>query len=633
VFKAEDLALERYVAVKLLHPELAEDPTFLHRFRAEARSVASLNHPFVLRVFDWGEDAEGPYLVLEYLVGGSLRHLLDRGYRLTHAQAATVGAQAAEGLAYAHSRGLVHRDIKPANLLFDEEGRVRVADFGVARALADTTWTERGAMIGTVRYAAPEQAQGQPLDGRADVYALALVLYEAVSGVVPFVADTTLATLMARVGAALPNHEALGPLDNVLVRACAPERDARLSAAGLAARLDALASALPTPAPLPLDIPAAALARPPRRTSTPSYPDASGEETLQVVRGLPTARTAPGTGTWSDTVVPASGHQVFDVELLERPAPTSGPPAAASSPKRRRWGRWAVAALVVAALAAAGIYIADRAKLFTPSHPVPNLLGATLASAHRSVARLHFHVSAQRPRYSITVPEGAVISQQPRAGVSLKEGSTIEVVPSKGLPPETIPSLSGLDCTGAQRVLTVANLVGTCPTSAAAYSTTVPQGQVISWSYNGATNPTVAPYHSTIVIAISQGLPPVTIPSVAGQSYAQAQAALQAAGLQSTESQQTSTTVPAGQVTGTNPAAGATVPHGSTVTVYVSTGPPLVAVPSLDKDTVAQATAALNAVGLKLGSVYGPSGGKVFASNPSSGTTVQIGSSVSIYVQ
>ena len=162
----------------------------------------------------------------------------------------------AQGLAYAHVRGLVHRDIKPANLLFDEEGRVRVADFGVARALAEAAWTEpAGAMVGTARYISPEAAEGKPVDGRADVYSLALVLYEAVTGTVPFVTDTTMGTLAARIGQPLPHHEALGPLDDVLARAAAPETSARLDAAGLAARLGALAAALPTPAPLPLVIP------------------------------------------------------------------------------------------------------------------------------------------------------------------------------------------------------------------------------------------------------------------------------------------------------------------------------------------------------------------------------------------
>ena len=189
-------------------------------------------------------------------MGDHLRDLLDRDIRLSLSQAAQLGTEVAQGLAYAHLRGLVHRDIKPANLLFDEEGRVRVADFGVARALAEAAWTEpAGAMVGTARYISPEAAEGKPVDGRADVYSLALVLYEAVTGVVPFVTDTTMGTLAARIGQPLPHNDLLGPLDDVLARAAAPDVASRLDAAGLAARLGALASALPTPSPLPLIMP------------------------------------------------------------------------------------------------------------------------------------------------------------------------------------------------------------------------------------------------------------------------------------------------------------------------------------------------------------------------------------------
>ena len=167
VYVAEDVTLRRRVAVKLLHPALADDEAFLKRFQAEARVVAALRHANIVRVYDWGEDAGAPYLVMELLEGGSLRSLLDAGHRLTPSQAAVVGADVARGLDYAHRRGLVHRDIKPANLLFDEEGRVCIADFGVARALAEATWTEpAGAVLGTARYAAPEQVRGRAWTGR-----------------------------------------------------------------------------------------------------------------------------------------------------------------------------------------------------------------------------------------------------------------------------------------------------------------------------------------------------------------------------------------------------------------------------------------------------------------------------------
>src|SRR5207249_1877860 len=224
VFLGEDVTLRRRVAVKVLHAALAEDESFLRRFRAEAQAAAALNHPNIMRVYDWGEAEDGPYLVLEHLGGGSLRDVLDRGGTLSPSQALLVGLEAARALAYAHRRGLVHRDIKPANLLFDEEGRLCIADFGLARALAEAAWTEpAGALLGTARYASPEQAQGSSVDGRADVYALALVLVEAVTGEVPFAADTTIGTLMARVGAELEPSAALGPLGPAGAKAAAPE--------------------------------------------------------------------------------------------------------------------------------------------------------------------------------------------------------------------------------------------------------------------------------------------------------------------------------------------------------------------------------------------------------------------------
>src|SRR5690606_497605 len=182
----------------MLHQGLASDETFLRRFRAEAQAAAAMNHPHIMAVYDWGEE-DVPYLVSEYLGGGSLRGMLDAGHRLSVSQALLVGLEAARGLEYAHRQKIVHRDIKPANLLFDEEGRPRIADFGSARALAEAGWTEEGTVVGTARYASPEQAKSEPLTGKSDIYALGLVLIEAVTGEVPFTGDTPISTLVARI--------------------------------------------------------------------------------------------------------------------------------------------------------------------------------------------------------------------------------------------------------------------------------------------------------------------------------------------------------------------------------------------------------------------------------------------------
>ena len=211
-------ASSRRVAVKVLHSALAEDVGFLRRFRAEAQVAASLHHPNIMAVYDWGED-EQPFMVVELLEGGSLRTMLDRGNLLTIAQAARIGRDVADALDYAHSRGIVHRDVKPANLLFDEHGVVRIADFGLARALAEASWTEpAGAVFGTARYASPEQARGVQLDARSDLYSLALVLVEAVTGTIPFGADTTIGTLAARTQQPIVAPAEMGPLQAVVER-------------------------------------------------------------------------------------------------------------------------------------------------------------------------------------------------------------------------------------------------------------------------------------------------------------------------------------------------------------------------------------------------------------------------------
>src|SRR5689334_11254972 len=253
VYVADDVRLRRRVAVKVLHTALADDSGFLRRFRAEAQLAASLHHPNVMAVYDWGED-DVPFMVLELLEGGSLRSMLDRDHRLTPSQAAHVGRQVAAALEYAHVRGLVHRDIKPANLLFDEHGIVRVGDFGLARALAEASWTEpAGALLGTARYASPEQAMGVQLDARSDLYSLALVTVEAVTGRVPFAADTPIGTLAARTQRPLLAPPELGPLAPIIERAGHIDADERYpDAATMRAALSDAADALPRPAPLAL---------------------------------------------------------------------------------------------------------------------------------------------------------------------------------------------------------------------------------------------------------------------------------------------------------------------------------------------------------------------------------------------
>ena len=643
VFLAEDVSLQRHVAVKVLQPGLATDEAFLKRFRAEARSVASLNHPHVLRVFDWGEDTDGPYLVLEYLGGGSLRDLLDRGTLLSHSQAAQLGTEVAQGLAYAHVRGLVHRDIKPANLLFDEEGRVRVADFGVARALAEAAWTEpAGAMVGTARYISPEAAEGKPVDGRADVYSLALVLYEAVTGTVPFVTDTTMGTLAARIGQPLPHDPALGPLDDVLARAAAPDVGARLDAAGLAARLGALAAALPAPVPLPLVIPHLEAATPIPGFRAPGVPELTETGVAAVGSATSTSSTAVAPLAAGAPVGTKAGPgEIFDAEPYGGAGGRrgggagrsgggggGGPTPSRTRSRRRMW--WIIGAVAVAVIVAGGLVAAFETNVFTPSHPTPALVNLPLSQARADVAKVNMTLAVGAPVRSITVGAGDVVSQSPKPGTSLKEGSTINVVISGGKPDVTVPSLANMSCAQAATTLQAAHLQASC--TPGSYDNNVPATVIISWSSGSTQDPTKAPYGSTITIVPSLGHQPATVPNIP-QTYTfnQAQAALQAVGLTATQNTQSSPTVPSGDVISTNPASGAQAPYGSSVTVNVSTGPPTTTVPNVIQDTVSQATSALQQAGLSVSGVSGSPNSNVIGTQPSVGSTVPTGSSVQLY--
>ena len=623
VYVAEDVSLRRRVAIKVLHPALAGDEGFLRRFRAEAQVVAALRHPNILRVYDWGEDGGAPYLVMELLEGGSLRSLLDRGNLLSPAQAASIGADAARALDYAHRRGLVHRDIKPANLIFDDEGRLSVADFGLARALAEATWTEpAGAVVGTARYAAPEQVRGQSLDSRADVYSLALVLIEATTGTVPFASDTTLGTLMARVERDVDIPEGLGPLGPALASAGASDREQRLDAAGFVDALDTVAAKLPPPAPLTLAAPSLVGFV----ESDPNPTEYPGRTRLFDVASIEAeeARSAPATAAG---VVGATPERSGAAPTAWEPGDG---PAREEPPAGRTRRRLRIAALVLAVLlliggGTAGALVATRA--LTPTHPVPRLVGDSEAQAKAALKPLHLHLTVYKREYS-NQPAGTVLAQRPSRG-SAREGSSIGVLLSLGPQPVNVPTnLANTPLDAAEAAILALGLrVGTITHQT---STTVPAGVVISSTPNSGT---LLPGQA-VNLVVSSGKPTVAVPTLAGtasgQSFATAQSALQAVGLGSVESDQFSDTVPKGQVIGTNPAAGAQANVGSQVTVLISKGPDLVAVPDVRGQSVGQASQILAQDGFNVTGVTGNPNKPVSGTSPPANSMVHRGSNVQI---
>ena len=680
VYLADDVKLRRRVAVKVLHASLADDDAFLVRFQREAEALAPLSHPNIVVVHDvnHGVNALGepPYLVTEYLAGGSLRNVLDIGYRLSLSQATIVGLEAARGLQFAHARGLVHRDIKPANLLFGDDQRVRIADFGLARALADFGRTEpSGSPVGTTRYLSPEQARGTVLDGRSDIYSLALVLIESVTGSVPFTADTWQGMAMARMDATLEPPEEMGVLVPVLEQAGALDPARRLDAVRLVEALEQVARNLPRGERLPFDgsmiLERGALLedRDPTQHITsvagrPAHAAAAGQaggssvfdvalhegETGSTAGGPPDViDLPPGTVLFDEPLehdppelvsrsarsarspkrpvgAPATEPVVAETQTHSRPnggdSPTAPTSAEVAGARKRRRKRIVVGIALVAVVGGLLAFVQSRR---VPSHPVPSLANESLASARQQLALLDIDLRSAGTTFSDTVQSGLIISQDPAAGQKLKEGATVVVRVSKGVEPVEVPTLSGQTLEGARALIADRGLkISNPPTFSS--SETVPEGQVIDWSPKGKIPP-----HSIVRVVMSSGLPTVLIPKVSGLLPDDAVQTLTTLGLIGTRAQAYSEITPKGKVAFTTPKSGTEVKKGSTVTVSVSRGPERVAVPNVVGMIPADANAVLRAVGLLVSSTVGAPDVPVEYTRPRRTTLVQRNSSVILY--
>jgi serine/threonine-protein kinase len=642
VFVADDVNLRRRVAIKLLHPGLAGDEGFLRRFRAEAQAVASLRHPNILTVYDWGEDAGSPYLVTELLEGGTLRAMLDRDTLLSPSQAAAVGADAARALDYAHRRGIVHRDIKPANLIFDDEGRVRVADFGLARALAEATWTEPvGAVVGTARYAAPEQVRGERLDSRADVYSLALVMVEAITGTVPFATDTTIGTLMARVERPLkapPETAALAP---VLDAAGAVEPAARPDAGAFARRLDRAAAALPLAAPLQL---------------------ASPIDTGEVEEDLVAPTEYPGQPKLYD-------HDRAEVHQLGEPA-SSSVAAGADDPSHdagsgeEDQGSPDLAGAALASAVLTGAALAGPPGDGLPGDGLPDSAPVTAASpgegsnSEVEPAETRSEASGETLALDDLEPAPASLagSRRPFAlpptpgprrrrrrlrRVLVATTGLLLVAAGTGLglaasraattPTHPVPYVVGLTSTEAQGRLSAEKLAMAVTSSI--YSAHQTKGTVLS--QDPATGR--LDEGKTVDVVVSLGPAPVQVPSLAGQDAAAAAQVLKDLGLVAGKQTEVySMTVPAGHVISSSPDRGALLP-GQSVNLVVSKGKPLAPVPAVGPgETITSYQAALRAAGLVGVESYVYSNtfgkGQVIGTTPAPGASLVVGSTVTVEV-
>lgn len=689
VYLADDTTLGRQVAVKLLHEALSQDQAFLDRFAREARMAAQLQHAHIVAVHDWGYDGE-PFIVNEFCSGGSLRSMLDRGRMLTPSQALLVGLEAARALEHAHRRGVVHRDIKPSNLLFDADGRLRIADFGLARALAEASTTEpTGAVLGTARYASPEQARGQTVDGRGDVYSLALVLVEAVTGRVPFEADTTIGTLMARVEQAMEPPEELGPLVRPLEGAGAVEVADRLDAGGLSVMLMATAERLPRPEPLPLVGALAAGAAPVgdptehgTRTVTDQPSVGSAGDPPPVVAGIPPATDSAGTpraagsptdaadpvdadaGTpggvhWDDEPEIISTGSAFTPETVASLDPRTaefdpGPEPAFTRREHRRLERSTARALatqqsaaraaydsvpsahsrrrwpwvIVALLLIGGVGAAiwfARESSEVAAVAAPDLIGGSLDDAESAAEANGWELEKLEGRPG-EVPIGEIYLQDPVAGTELVEGDTLRVTVSLGEPLATIPpDLIGLSVEDVGLRLSAIGLM--LGEEIPRFDEDVPAGLVLEVS---SVVPDL-PRGTEVDVIVSSGPAPREVPSgLVGMEVQEATALVESARFVVTVDRRYDEEVPEDSVIEVDPAEGTELEVQSEVILVVSDGPEPVEIPDVEGLDVLTAAEMLEEVGLCIGETEGPANNEVLTTDPPAGEVVDVDTCVRI---
>jgi serine/threonine-protein kinase len=598
VFLARDQLLDRPVAVKVLFPEYSTDPAFVARFRREAQAAANLNQPNIVAVYDWGKDDSTYYIVMEYVDGRSLADLIRTEGPLHPDRAADIAIDIAAALGFAHRNGVIHRDVKPGNVLLTTQGRIKVADFGIARARDATTddpLTQAGTVMGTATYFSPEQAQGLPLDPRSDLYSLGVVMYEMVTGKPPFPGDNPVAIAYRHVQDQPEPIRSINPdvpadFEAIVDKLLAKQPIERYaSAEDLRADLRRFRQGEP--------VLAAAAA-------TAAVPAAAGAAATQAV---PTATTAiPATKATTPPLVEE------EVEQYE---------------EKRRW--WFIPLVILLLAALGGLVFLLFRTIFDDDEPatlipVPRVIDLTEEQATAELDSLGFEVRVEREDND-TVADGTVFGQDPEPGTQLEEGSEVTITVSSGATTGVIPQVSGATLEAATAALNQACFTNVA--SEEAPHDVAPAGTV--FGVTPAEGNEVA-CSTAITLTVSQGQR--TIPDVTGQTVAAASNTLGQAGFTAGQTQEEpSTSLAAGLVIRTNPAAGSPAAQGTEVALIVSSGPPPIAVPDVTGDPVDDAVAALEGAGF-VAEVQNPCDpdeeGTVQTQNPSGGASAAPGSTV-----
>jgi serine/threonine-protein kinase len=620
VYRGSDTRLDRPVAIKIMDPRFADDRSFVERFEREARSAAKLHHPNVVTVHDQGVDADHVFLVMELVDGGTLRDLLDERGRLDVPLALAVTEQMLAALAAAHAAGLVHRDVKPENVLIGRTGTpptgvVKVADFGLVRAVASAGTTSSSIILGTVAYLSPEQVTTGLADERGDVYSAGIVLYEMLTGQAPYTGDTAISVAYRHVNDDVPAPSTVTPgvppaLDDLVRRATRRDPEARPADAGaFLHELRQIRAALgigPVPVPVPGDKPAA-------------LPDA--EQTVPAF--APVGKTSPITGPRGTRAIPRS--MAAPPPAFHQPPPPVPPeePQPAGGSKRPAL-IWSLAAVALV-LFGIGIWWVAAGPTSVNSTSVPQVAGMDQATAGKTLSDAGFTAKFTQQRNN-TVAAGLAVRTDPPAGAGAVHGSEVTVVLSAGRP--TVPDISAnTSLTQAETALIAAELVPQHDANADQFSTTVATGNVISVNPQPGTRLDV---NAPVSIIVSKGPPPQPVPDVVGLPRDQAFAKLQAAGFQPFDAgNEFSNDVPAGAVTKTSPAKGSQVSDGSMrVGVFTNNA---VEVPSVVGQPIQNAVQALQQAGLQV-DVKGRNRGFgiIIEQDPKAGSLVKKGSKISL---
>ena len=623
-----DTRLSRVVAIKMLRRDLAQDSIFQARFRREAQSAASLNHPNIVAVYDTGEeiieDATGrsiavPYIVMEYVEGHTVKDLISDGTAVPINEAIEIVSGVLSALQYSHANHLVHRDIKPGNIMLTSDGKVKVMDFGIARALTDSqaTMTQTNAVVGTAQYLSPEQARGETVDARSDLYSTGVVLFELLTGRPPFKGDSAVAVAYQHVEQIPPTPSSIlsdipDSLDRVVLKSLAKNREDRYpSAAAMLADLQRVARGLDVGAP-----PA----------------DSWATEVLPAA-GLASARTAATTQMAAvPSHAPAAAMAATSTSL---PAvATEDTATAAAKARKRRTAIIATVLLIALLLIGGSVWALTRGAAEPKSIAVPNVVGLTQAEAKTQIEQAGFTWELNPDKVaSDTVAEGSVASTDPAAGTQAEKGATVRVTISSGPDSVTLPdNLVGMSPDDARMAIEALGLKWELDSSKVA-SDTVPEGKVAQ------TNPSPGSKvkaGQTIRAYLSSGSDQVDVPDLSGMTQDQARSTLKSVGLELGNVTSVDSEKEKDRIVEQDPATGTKVKKGTTVGVSVSNGKAAqVEIPTVVGMGRDDAEAQLKALGLTvtIEEVAGNQpAGQVLSVEPGEGSKVEKNSTVKLKV-